>query len=455
MELQQELYEALLEFTRPELAKLVSIYLVKGKEGIDESMFTNPLHYKLSRSMRGEKAIGLAKNYVLFYPKSWFVEPVPSGHGFYYLIGVNSDLRLFCNLLESLQWGYHLAGRSLKSAFEEFSWFHRGRLSGEANRKMKSYRLLSQYPIGLVDFPIESVLGFKKDLETVSDKSLPSEEEEYGIMSGCRLQGDICIYSRPFTSLEEMIKDYKGMVVHESWRAATRFLRIVIAKRILDILENMGITAELSEEETVNFYGVPKSTYKRKERVSKLMKSLLERVVEELPLQDLGIKKNLELREYAYFPSVKDVHLMMENNLPALTIGTTVDDEDALGNYLLVKIKINPSYFYCIPFLEKALEDIDISFDEQTVNVGRHKIVYEGLPRKFSFRLRVASGEEVYQSVNINTLYIKAGSVLRVTHPEHPTVKVKVKRYCSATLTPVRISPLTHAKFNAFVLKSL
>jgi len=454
MELQQELYKALLEFTRPELAKFVSIYLVKGKEGIDESMFTNPLHYKLFKSMRRKKAIGLAENYVLFYPKSWFVEPVPSGHGFYYLIGVNSDLKLFCNLLESSRWGYHLAGRSLRSAFEEFSWFHRGQLSREADRKMWAYRVLSGYPIGLAELSIESVLGFSKDLETASDKSITESEESWS-MSGYRLQGDICIYPRPFSSLRAMMHDYKGAVIGEAWRTAARFLKIVIARRILDILENMGITAEFSEEETVNFYGVPKSLLKKPEKLSSLMKNFLERIVEELPLQDLGIKKNVEWRGYYYFCWIKEGVFKREDNLPALSISTEVDREDSLGNYLLVKIKVSPSYFYCIPFLEKALEDVDIAFDEQTVNVGRHKIVYEGLPRKFSFKLRVASGEEVYASVHVPILYIKAGSVLKATHPEHPTVEVKIKQYCAASLSPIRISPLTHVKFNAFVLKSL
>lgn len=220
-----------------------------------------------------------------------------------------------------------------------------------------------------------------------------------------RVQGDIIL---EIVSVNRE-KEYRDILL----RFLTHHLRMLyvdyLLERIRESLEDLGFHVEIRDKEIV---------IEVKHYDSEILDKFTEFLL--VLLSKTGIIKEIEKEFNILVPDIKISEEFLTTRL--ITLGgiiVKVELSHFLTNMIKVEIEIDEKLIK-----EKAnelLNQVDITYRERTVKIGRHKVFFKSLPTDIVLRVKIFNNDEEIQIINL-PLIIKGE--IRFVHPEHSTVSL-------------------------------
>jgi len=326
----------------------------------------------------------------------------------YYVVGINSDGKLFINKLAS---------------------------APRPDERLGSRGCVELYAIR--DETVTWVMGFDVDLEQSNVRSIPVEPRRVRY----RVQGDLVVEAEP---IEDARRSYESELKWFLTSELERHMSTVLAQRASLVLSSRGISTSIRGERVV-FEAIPRRTSsRRKEELVDKVGRLLSR---ELYYQDMGE----ELVERRFGESAGADKVSMSIYLTAGTIGS---------GYEAYAIELKPSAVAVLRAVEEAMKSIEIDAGRRVIHFGRHRLEVDAFPPRLTLLLKSPARdpegleERLILSFQPSQLRI-VPCELKVSHPEHGTVRYEVTQGLEVALGSVRTDPDFDLRLSHYSLKHL
>jgi len=398
---------------KPQLAKLLNLYLRKRKNEAIE-LFTNQVHYTIFKQLSNKpSSIYISRNYVVLAFRG-------EARYHYYVIGENSDGRLFINKIREF------SGDTARLVYVF-----------KDNYERKDDVEILIYLIDDVD--VHRSMGFGYDLENSEDKAIPKYHEGY-IIDAYRVQGDLCL--RIFT--ENVYFETIRQLLAEHIR---QILNRVILERIRDLLADLGISSEFAERfgfEVIAFRVFPRDiTYEEERYYLNNLFAIMKRKLNVSDIADsIAFTESFNISDF----DDKIIVQMFGERAP---FGQRF--KPTICRIWLSREVIND-------FVDRIMNDLQLECSDRVISRGRHLLRYFGLPSRFTIIAKLPSAnmaeEEYVIPVNMNILHIAKGKVY-LYHPEHGSTEINIMQNLAAEVFNVWLDDDFEERLNYFAIKSL
>jgi hypothetical protein len=339
----------------------------------------------------------------------------------YYVIGINSDGKLFINKINT-----HIPGKL---------WI------GEL--KLKNGRTCGLYTAR--DDDVYIALGYVMDLENSKDKTIPQIDMDGKTIRSYRVQGDLVLM---ISSYEDVYNDYIGFIKHSIYDQIERILKRTILLRISNILNSYNIATAIGNDR-IAIEAIPR--YLDDYEIKAILNKLRDTLYSELYVSDIAPTLQIEniYRDWNNKYSGTDIYI-------TLTIG-----RGSFGSpYKPIVISIEISEQIVRKFIDHALKDLELKVDRRVIYHGRHKITYNGYPSQMTLAtqlplLNLDGVENTYViNVNIDRIYLNEGE-LRIDHVEHGSYTYKIAKPLLVRFESTNVDRLNDNRLSYYALKTL
>jgi hypothetical protein len=403
----------------------------RDKKQILRHKFTSELHYRVFQHIPYylDRVVVSRSYVVLCFHKTWKIEKRYIEREMtlrsYYIIGVNSDGKLFINKLDASPYeGVEIGCLKLK------------------NGKDVTVYLTD-------DRDVYSTLGYDYDLETSSIKSIPVYMSDSDIYRDYRIQGDLVM---TVESINKPYNDYINAVKRSIDNQVNGTLIRIILERIANILNYYGFTVDINGN-SIAFECLSRSLgyEKTKGAIDKICKL----IYKELYVKDIAEKLRVE-NLYGYGSTYSYGHREGWEITVDVFKGRGI-----FGNqYEPIQLNVYIASNVIEKFLDYIVKDLDVSKDYRTIYYGRHKIKYYGYPSRFTIisklpLLDIDGMDNTFVfNVNLPVFYISEG-LLEIEHLEHGIMKYNVMKDMLVSFRSTRVHSDNDARFNHYALETL
>jgi hypothetical protein len=392
------------------LLSLLEKYLAKKKNRCKD-MFTNRVHFRIFKQLPLlPEAVLASPSYLVFQ----FIGKNRYGrYSAYYIIGINSDGKLFINQIArfSIQGSYHTVsenGPLIYFAQDKEIWLN---------------------------------LGYDTDLETSSHKkifrSFPGEElDREDLVKEFRLQGDICVRCNRVSNLEEA---FIYAVSTHIERQVEAVIASTVLRRIQAAFADVGLSSEISQG-VLRVFCLPHS-YSGTSLAFGFKQALFD-IIKEIDFSDIihGVE----------CPDAK----------PNERIGFNIWEERWFSSHKPISITIILPHFFVIDYARLVTKQVEHTVKEQVIYFGRHKITYTGYPSRFMINATLPFKDEYGRpvsalfDVNLSDYFVDVGKLI-AEHPEHGKVEVEVCSPFLATFYSVNTTSRFQHRLNYHLLRMM
>lgn len=397
-----ELDKIVLSKTKHKLLRDVIKVLVnkgKGKEKLKEQ-FTNDMHYQLFKNIKYKHLIQilLTENYVIFTTKNKYTTS--------YLIGINSDNKLFINVIDRGLYrpGYEYQNIKIEKCYEIDNINYINLLIGDDNI-------------------VRTILLYDKDLEL-------DNIEKIDIDGFYRIQGDVVF---------EVHVDYDFHLEHEILTQISEEIEIILKRivltRLQEFLMSYGVTSRIfgNGNPRLMIFGVAK-----KEDILIRQKTALEELID-------------KFTDILFFDLKNKKKLIVEVNVEKV-FG---------GDYNRFIINVHTSEI-ATEIALNIVKDIikELKPSENTINFGRHVIRYYGIPRAFTAKIKLPILDNLNREseylipITLQNLYVLGRKIL-ISHPEHGEKEIIVPEKVVIRPRNILIDVITAERLNYYALNKL
>jgi hypothetical protein len=412
------------------LLEFLMVYSRDKKEFLKHK-FTSEIHYRVFRHLPYYlDHIVVSENYVvLCFYREWKIKGYWNERTIrfnsYYVIGINSDGKLFVNKINTSPYEDKLLGYlKLKNGKEIPVYFSNNAF-------------------------VYNVLGFEYDLENSSVKTIPVYLNGNDIIRNYRVQGDLVL---TVESVEKPYEDYISSVKHSIREQTHGIITRIILERIADILNSYGFSVE-TRGNSIFFECLSRRL--GYEEVNKRIDKICRLLNKELYVKDIAEKVRVQnlyghgsMYSYGYR---EDWEICIDVSRGRGIFG---------NQYENIEIDVHIASDIVNKFLDYIVKDLDVSKDDRVVYHGRHKIKYYGYPSRFTIisklpLLDINGSENTFVfNVNIPIFYVSEGT-LEIEHLEHGVMKYKVLRDMTVSFDSTRVHRDNDARFNHYALETL
>jgi len=391
------------------LIQFLCKYIYDGRKKT-RKMFTNLIHFEVFKHLpKLPDKVAVSSSYMVLHYE--FVIGKNDGVG-NYLVGVNSDGKLFINEIEVTSWW---------NPFSDYQLV--GIISVREGVNVELFKF--------DDTLIYGILGFDYDFENSADKLVPVKIG--GLMiHRYRVQGDLILNIQGDDAYFEEINQRLRVAVEE-------ILRRIVLQRIVAILEDLGLAVE-RQETRLRIRSLPRWLDRKKEY--SLVEKLEKYIVSKLDVRDLGAK--LVSNRVSYNPDQE----------PLVIINTFIG-LGAFGEiYLPIVVECNFSDELINSYASSILRSLDIKKSWNIVRVGRHFVRYYGYPQRITISTKFPDNEDYIIEIRTGTFYVDSGKIY-IYHPEHGEVQIEVREPLTVFFTSTRIDRTFEDRLNYYTLKLL
>jgi hypothetical protein len=367
-------------------------------------------------------SIMVSENYVILEFKRTIKRRWDSYDSYtYYLIGINSDGKLFINKLVNESISYRVIGElNLKNG-----WKTELRLTH--------------------DTAIHILLGYLIDMENSTDKTIPQHTITGETFGSYRLQGDLVL---AISSDENVYNYYIGFIKRSIYDQIERILKRTILLRISNILNSYNIITTIGNN-NLAIEAIPR--YLDDHEIKAILNNLRDILYKELYVSDIAPTLQIEniYREWNNKYSGTDIYI-------TLTIG-----RGSYGNpYKPIVISVEISEPIVGKFTDHVLKDLELKCDRRVIYHGRHKISYKGYPSQMTIAtqlplLNLDGVENTHVlNINIDRIYLDEGE-LRIDHVEHGSYTYKIAKPLLVRFQSTIVDPLNDNRLSYYALKNL
>ena len=403
--------------------------LFKNKKRL-KSLMTNNIHYEVARHLKTSKVrkIILSRNYCVLMIAGKNGRYIP------YLVGINSDGKLFINKLP----------------------LERSQVRALCRREpIKKYGMISI----IKEKSLLSALHFI-NLENAEEKKFPIAD-----FFNYRLQGDL--YAHQHASYNSAIRMYKCYLFFDFERKIANLFREIVNNRISKLLAEYNISTYIEENEVY----VPIPKYISRLMARKIMKKIMDIIVNELYLADMKIGKVQETYDvtHIYFAGIEK------------QIALSISLEMKTGrvcNYIVISSFVFPEHIKKLFSKEYQVLESALKKQRTTTEIGRHRLEFFAYPTNLTVSVKLDLFEDsAPREIIVPVTYTHSFGVasvtpqgelrftkglgylvfdeIKISHPEHGTIKYEVE---APTLLTFYTSPLDDefvARCNHYAFKKL
>lgn len=390
-------------FLKPQYKALIKD-LIKGR--INPQLFTNILHYKIFQYFFKKYGqfdkLFITKNYIIFQinktEEHWL-------GAVYLLIGVNSDDKIFCNILDITSEDYFCY--VLKMDWEQYGW-RRVFIIEDEEFEQKIYKLL----------------GF--------DDEAPIKYAPLNY----RVQGDLIV-----TLLDWLDLNHKSNYLNQLKKELASQLNTLYKKAmniyLKDILATLGISVlEVANNGNLLIPLPPWLKYFEKHQIQQILEEKISPI----------LKQKFPNPPYSYIIRYHDdlqgIQIELEQTMTPLSPVVEKIFNNINGEELEQEVKLN---------------------------IGRHRITFKAFRNQIRITLNLTEIQpeiaEILQNNGINEVFIDftnnrqgfyATSNIKITHPEHGETIIKIpENGALVSFTTTTISNLTTTLLNFFAISLL
>jgi hypothetical protein len=329
-----------------------------------------------------------------------------------YLIGINSDGKLFINKLRQNYLGYW------EKAFE---------LIIDNNRRIPIYVT--------EDDEVHLVLGYEVDLETSDEKSIPIYMRDKKA-TRYRIQGDLVMEISSGVDYYDGLRNVIGNRVE-------RILNNIVAERIFMALQEAGFSATVVSGDIIIRCLSREMKY---EDIKNAVDKITNYIMDAVDISDLGAKFN------------PDIRWNISGDEPMVGIWVR-EGRGAFGDrYTPVQITVFSNGLLIAKYVEEIMMNFKLDEDWHIARFGRHIVRYHGYPRRFTIMARLPKnmdGEDEYIiPVETPLIYVDGGE-LYVYHPEHGDAKYNILESLAMRFGSTQIDHEFEDRLNYYALKKL
>jgi hypothetical protein len=375
-----------------------------GRKNAAKSLFTNQAHFEVFKHLKNKpSAIYLTDKYLILT----FTNRVKVRHRSiregksYYVIGINSDNKLFIN-------------------------------------KMERFYDPEALPInGLVYFSnnqeVYRHLGYEYDLETDSDKTIPKPEHANDFLEHYRVQGDLvfAVVVRENNFEATYLNAIKANIDLQLERALANF----ILRKIQNALAEVGISSHLADNELI----IPAIPVARRWDIGEDLRQTLQNVIEKTV--------DLTAAGFSISNAQHDIAIMVNRGRGLFGVP-----------YLPLEVTVSFSPAFLNEVADQIVKSLDIQIKERSITFGRHKITYMGFPNRFNFVYEfpyVEEGNEKFKvlfEVRMREIFAAEGKI-RIEHVEHGLVEYTIAKPIEIIVENTEIDRFFEGRLNYHTLK--
>jgi hypothetical protein len=395
------------------LVDFVYRYIAKGKRACKD-LFTNSIHYTVFSNLpRYPYEIYVSRSYVAL---GYRFRIGRTDGASLYLIGVNSDGKLFINKMTQNYMGY---------------WGKLFNLIVDNGRTIPVY--LTE------DDEVYLTLGYEVDLETSSDKSVPRYVHDKRA-TRYRIQGDLVMEISSGVDYYNGLRDIIGNRVE-------RILNNIIAERIFTTLQEAGFSSTVTNDvASASIVLRCLSRDMKYEDIKNAVDKIASYIMDMVDISDLGAKFNPDIR-WNVSGSEPEVGLWVR------------EGRGAFGDrYTPIEITVFSNGSLVSKYVEEIMMNLRMDEDWHIARFGRHMVRYHGYPRRFTIMARLPKnmdGEDEYIiPVETPLIYLDGGD-LYVYHPEHGDAKYNILESLAVQFRSTLIDREFEDRLNYYALKKL
>jgi hypothetical protein len=400
---------------RPILKNFLVEYL-RGEKKATINLFTNVIHYNAVKSLQNvPECIYVTQNYAILEFRH--IGRYTEGRH-YYLIGVNSDGKLFVNKL-----------RSFRGAATKTLAYYVKRIGRDAETTFPIYLTKDEY--------IYESLGYQVDLETLEIKLIPIQDPADSRIA-YRVQGDLVFH---IGSEDEFFETLSRVITDR----VEEILRRIILERIQNVLADFGISSRIERRfrrEIIIFRGIPRdlSWSETQYYLNKIFGI---------------IKKKLDHKDIAdNITQANEFEINHENDEIGIDILT--DRAGFQERFEPVIINVFFSHKVLQKFVNNIMKNLKLEPQEHIINVGRHLVRYYGYPSRFTLNVKLprdVNGNEDYLiPINLDLIHAMKGKIY-LFHNEHGGEEITVKENVTILITHTEIDEDFENRLNYIALK--
>jgi hypothetical protein len=334
----------------------------------------------------------------------------------YYVLGVNTDGKVFINKLRNF--------------------------SGETSKLLYMFKRESnvEIPIYLIDdVDVYRYMGFGHDIECSEDKTIPKYHEGY-MIDFYRIQGDIVFrISEEITYFENI-----RMILADQ---VERILTRVILQRIQAILAELGISSEITlrfGREVLVFRGFPR------DMTIEEIRYYMERIFALL-------KRKLNVNDIANTVEFGNIFDTDQRNDEIRV--DFFDERAGFGErFEPTIIRTAISRRTIIKFVNQIMNELKLELEDRIIQRGRHLIRYRGFPSRFTIltKLPGANGveEEYIIPIDLNIIHVVKGKIY-MYHPEHGNMEINVAENLTIEIGSIMVDDDFEERLNYYAIKLL
>jgi len=373
------------------------VALLRGKRRSVRDLFTNELHYEAFKNVRfNVDALWLSRSYALVAlaqtvkPRGPYSRPRTYSH--YYVLGVNSDGRLFINKVE----GRFPPEEALDAPLC---------LVCDGGRRALVYFV--------EDSDVYQVMGYDFDMEASPAKALPLST------GGHRLQGDVVLTVN--LTGEDAWSAYSNDMVFALRRDVEAVIEREVAARISLLLAEKGISSTLRGGEL----SIPAPVEGGKEALEKVAKL----IADELYVEDVA-RRSVEADIYVDYER-RVYFLDRETKAAPLLVRVRFSGQRPFGERfgeITVRCYGDGAASW---YAEEIWSQVRPRAEPRARLMGRHRVEYVAYPSVINLTweapFNTVLGERAFVLTASSPQVLFEEGTLRVTHPEHGVAEYAVR----------------------------
>jgi hypothetical protein len=416
------------------LIEFLNLYCMGKKEKLRDK-FTNHVHYEVFKYLPlSPTNIYVSNNYVVLE----YVRTYERGRRYWkrevnmrsmYLVGVNSDGKLFIN----------------KVLWNLDNWKSFGKLHFKNGCDVEVF--------SVEDRNIWRNLGYEYDCEISKNYSIPVFDVHGDIYRSYRVQGDLILV---LTGIEDAEKRYMDAIRVDIFNRVYNHIKRVILERISGLLSQYYIATEMhmrNRDERLLSWAIPRRL--KYDEVKALFGKLGRLIEKELYISDISQFVRVEddysndYWGYSIRPNRIDVYITLKH------------ERGEFGYpYEPIEINVELSNELINKYVDDIMKELDIECDRRVIYIGRHKFDYIGYPSSFIVTTKLpltnfdGINDDVLINVNIGEYFIEKGK-MKITHIEHGEYEYKVNDDILVAFTSTSILRENDSRFTYHALKNL
>lgn len=427
--------------TREVLREFLYAYL-SGNLSATEKFFLNKIYYYYFESVNTKYrvlgSIYISTNYIFLVFTNYEGE---EAYDDFYVIGVNSDGKLFINPTNSFPYSAGKAVGFLKNYIEDED------VLGE--------KMTVDVPIFSVsDEVIYKVLGYDFDAEGKISE-IPHDQNIFSVRGfhngdgyGYRVQGDVVLeIVRLFGSVNEMVDEYKRGVRGYLMGQYSNLLSLIVMRRIQEILSAYYIHAEYVNDKTLSILRlragpVPENVDEILEygRRVKMQNESVVGIIAKILYNNLDVSDITRRMIIKYDGGVR---IKYSNNVEPTQFNDTITIIITFNNGIIISTQLSEKTV--ANYVDKIFSELNPAdlITDTHIKIGRHKITFKSLRRSMIIRTKLGikdEDDEITIPIRFDEHYWILPGKLKITHMEHGiheyTIKYPFKGYFKTVNIP-------------------